>query len=292
MTRSTRSAGGTALAARPRKSRARRARFTARTADKFDLYQRSVQSPEHDIVFLTRQYKKVRGREPLRLREDFCGTALLCATWVKGRTARSAEGFDLDHETLEWGRAHNLEPLGAAARRVALHQEDVRARGLQRPDVRVAQNFSYYIFKTRDELRGYFRAVHQDLAPGGMFACDLYGGTEATEELQEERKIEGGFTYVWDQHRFLPGTSDYTCYIHFRFRDGTEMKRAFSYHWRLWTMPEVKELLAEAGFKDVRSYFEQSEGEDGEGNGVYKQDETGRSARDCAGWLAYLLAFK
>lgn len=274
-----------------RRALARRPRYSARTADKFELYQLAVQSPAHDLAFVARHYRRERGREPLHLREDFCGTALLCATWTKGRRDRTAEGFDLDAGTLAWGREHNLAPIGAAAERVTLHRRDVRDRGDRPADIRLAQNFSYWIFKTRAELLGYFRAAYRDLARDGLFALDIYGGTEATEEMEEERRIEGGFTYVWDQHRFYPGTNDFTCLIHFRFRDGTEMKRAFSYDWRFWSMPEIKELLAEAGFRDVRAYFEQSNESD-EGSGVYKRDETGASCQNCAGWVAYLLAFK
>jgi len=274
-----------------RRAISRRPRYSARTSDKFELYQLAVQSPEHDLSFVARHYRRERGREPLHLREDFCGTALLSATWVKGRRDRTAEGYDLDPVTLAWGRKHNLEPLGEAASRVALHQRDVRSRGDRPADIRLAQNFSYYIFKTRVEMVEYFRRAYQGLAKDGLFALDIYGGTEATEEMEEERKVEGGFTYVWDQHRYLPGTNDYTCHIHFRFRDGTEMKRAFTYEWRFWSMPEVKEMLAEAGFRDVRSYFEQSNESD-QGSGVYKLDETGASCQNCAGWVAYILAFK
>ncbi len=274
-----------------RRAPARRSRYTARTADKFELYQLAVQSPEHDLAFAARLYRRERGREPLHMREDFCGTALLCATWAKGRKDRTAEGFDLDKKTLAWGREHNVAPIGDAAQRVKLHARDVRDRGDKPADIRLAQNFSYWIFKTRKELCDYFRAAYRDLARDGMFALDIYGGTEATEEMDEERKIEGGFTYVWDQARFLPGTNEYTCHIHFRFRDGTEMKRAFSYEWRFWSIPEVKELLAEAGFRDVRTYFEQSN-ENDEGSGAYKRDESGATCTNCAGWVAYLVAFK
>jgi hypothetical protein len=276
-----------------RRRPARAPRYTARTADKHELYQLAVQSPEADLAFVLRHYRRERGREPLHLREDFCGTALLCATWVRGRADRTAEGFDLDPEPLRWGRARNLAPLGDAARRVTLHRADVRARGDRPADIRLAQNFSYSVFKRRDELLDYLRRVHRELPRDGLFALDVYGGTEATDEMEEERKVEEGFTYVWEQACYLPGTADYTCHIHFRFRDGSRLKRAFTYEWRLWTMPELKELLREAGFRDVRSYFEQSDDDDeGEGNGVYRRDETGRSCRDCAGWVAYILAFK
>src|SRR5512145_471884 len=60
----------------------RKRKLTARTADRHVLYQESVQSPEADARFFTRYFKKLAGR-PLRfLREDFCGTALLCCEFV------------------------------------------------------------------------------------------------------------------------------------------------------------------------------------------------------------------
>ena len=39
----------------------RRKRFTARTADRHELYQLAVQSPEEDVKFLARVYKRLRG---------------------------------------------------------------------------------------------------------------------------------------------------------------------------------------------------------------------------------------
>ena len=51
--------------------------YTARTADRHELYQLAVQSPDEDAAFLARYHEKLTGR-PLRvLREDFCGTAAL-----------------------------------------------------------------------------------------------------------------------------------------------------------------------------------------------------------------------
>jgi hypothetical protein len=277
---------------RVHKPRARGPRYSARTADKYELYQLAVQSPENDIEFLTKVFRKLTGRTARHFREDFCGTALLSTEWVKQGPVFSAEAFDLDPEPLAWGWARNIAPLGEDADRVVLHEEDVRAKGKKPADLRVAQNFSYCVFKERATLLDYFRRVRNELASGGIFAIDMYGGYEATEEMEEERKIEGGFTYVWDQYEYLPGTGEYTCYIHFRFRDGSEMKRAFTYKWRYWSLPELKDVLHEAGFSDVQSWFEQSDDEDGEGNGVYKRDESGRSCRNCAGWIAYILALK
>lgn len=279
--------------ARNRAARRKRgARYSARTADIHELYQLAVQSPENDIEFLRKTYRKLRGRTPAHFREDFCGTALLCATWVDQGPRFTAEGFDLDPEPLAWGTVHNLEPLGAKASRVSLHMKDVRAPGHRPADIRVAQNFSYNVFKRRSDMLDYFRRARAGLARDGMFVIDLYGGLEATEEMEETRRIEGGFTYVWDQARFLPGTSDYLCHIHFRFRDGTEIKKAFTYDWRYWTLPELRDVMYDAGFSKVHAYFEQTDDDEGEGNGEYELDETGESCEDCAGWIAYLVALK
>jgi len=269
-----------------------RRRFSAGGADRYELYQLAVQSPETDIEFLRDTYRRLRKKTPLHFREDFCGTALLCATWVQQGPRFTAEGFDLDPDPIAWGEVHNLEPLGKAAQRVTLHLKDVRESGHTPPDIRVAQNFSYGVFKTRAEMLAYFRTAHESLARDGIFVIDLYGGEEATSVMEETRRIEEGFTYVWDQARYLPGTSDYLCYIHFRFRDGSEMKRAFRYEWRYWTLAELRDLMYEAGFTQVDSYFEQTDDDDGDGNGEYVLDETGRTCQECAGWIAYLVAQK
>jgi hypothetical protein len=266
-----------------------RTRYTARTADRFELYQIAVQSPETDLAFLSRVYRRWNGKAPQHLREDFCGTALLSATWAK-RAGRTAEGFDLDPETLDWGRAHNLEPLKSKAANVKLHLEDVRQRGDRLADLRLAQNFSYWTFKERTALLDYFRAARAGLAKGGIFAIDAYGGSDAIEELQDERRLDEGFTYVWDQERYLPGSGEYDCHIHFRFRDGSQIRRAFSYHWRFWNFPELADLLRDAGFRRVEAWFEESDDEDGQGSGNFVLDSTGATSRDCSAWIAYLVA--
>lgn len=276
-----------------KKKRKRTPKYTAATADRHELYQLAVQSPETDIEFLAKTYKKIRGRKAKHMREDFCGTALLCSHWVQQGDDYTAEGFDLDAEPIGWGKEHNLAPLGDAAQRISLHLADARDAGDKQPDVRIAQNFSYFIFMKRAELLDYFKKVRASLAPGGIFVMDLFGGDESISILEEERKIEEGFTYVWDQAVFYPGTHEYHCNIHFHFKDGSKLKNAFTYVWRFYSMPELKDLLAEAGFGEIHSYFEETDDddEDGDGNGEFRLDETGKTSQDCAGWIAYLVAY-
>ena len=262
-------------------------RWTARTADRHELYQFSVQAPTEDLRFMSRVYRKLRGKEPRHFREDFCGTALLCATWVKGRKPRTAEGFDISKATLDWGRKNNFAVLGERADRILLHNKDVRSPSRRKPDLRCALNFSYFVFKQRAELLEYFEAARRDLAPGGVFVLDIYGGPDAMEEEEETREIDEGFTYVWDQSRYNPATGDYKTHIHFRFKDGTELAKAFTYEWRLWSLPEVKDVLFDAGFKRVDTYWEGTDEKTDEGNGVFRRSERGEN---CPAWVTYLVA--
>jgi len=260
----------------------------AQRADRYRLYQRAVQDPRGETRFLRDVYVELRGKEPTHFREDFCGTALVAAQWVKLGPRHTAEGYDLDPEPLAWGRAHHLARLGAAAARVRLVQKDVREPSQRRPQVRCAQNFSYSVFRTRAELLQYFRAVYEDLTRDGVFLLDLWGGGGATDPVREARDIGGGATYIWEQARFVPVTSEIVCHIHFRFSDGSKLQQAFTYEWRYWSLPELRDALTEAGFPHLETYFEQYD-EEGEGNGIYERDDEGPTK---AQYLGYLIAAK
>jgi SAM-dependent methyltransferase len=257
-------------------------------ADPHELYEASVQSVSHEVEFLEAAFIELVGRKPLTLREDFCGTAAAACEWVRSRSTREAVAVDIDPKVLAWGRDHHVGALKAKQRaRVRLLEGDVRTAETGATDITVAFNFSWWTFKTRQALLEYFRAVYASLADDGMFVLDIYGGSDAYAE-QEEATDYGLFTYVWDQFGFDPVSARYICYIHFRFPDGSELPRAFSYDWRLWTLPELRELLAEAGFERSVVYW-QGEDEEGEPNGEFSIVERGEA--DPA-WIAYVAAIK
>ncbi len=263
-------------------------KYTAKTADKHDLYQQSVQCPEADVAFIRRVFHKRFGRYPTHLREDFCGTAWLACEWVKAHRDNEAVGVDLDRPTLDWGRKHNLSRLSdEQAARVELIHGDVMKARTGRVDVVAALNFSYFLFKELDALVTYFRKARGALRPEGMLLLDAYGGWEA-QQLVEESTPNNGFTYVWDQDDYNPVTDEAVCHIHFRFPDGSRMRRAFTYHWRLWTMGGVRDALQAAGFRDVEVYWEGTDA-DGDGNGVFRRQHR---AENSAGWIAYVVAYR
>ncbi|MBL9099935.1 MAG: class I SAM-dependent methyltransferase [Myxococcales bacterium] len=281
--------------ASPKKTAKKAARATlAQKADKHALYQVSVQSPGVDIQFFSEQFEHHRGRKPMRLREDFCGTAHFSTEWCKSDPERTALGVDLDGPTLAWGRQHNLGPAGArVAGRVKLAQADVRETRFAKVDLTLAMNFSYCVFKTREDLGSYFAAAHKSLVKDGILALEVYGGTESNSTLTEERKVKGGATYIWEQEKFCPIDHHFLCHISWRFKDRSKLHRAFTYDWRLWTLPELRELMLAAGFRDVKFYFEKVDGDEGDeymtGTGEYVEHA---EIDNQEAWLAYVLALK
>lgn len=254
--------------------------------DKHVLYQESVQNPDYEVGNFKKIYKKLRGKTPCHLREDFCGTALISCSWVRKIKGGTAQGIDLDAPTLEWGREHNVNALGDLADRVELVNCDVlEARG-PAADVIAAVNFSYFVFKEREQLLGYLRAARESLAEDGILILDLYGGPDA-QMLQVEDTRYDGFTYVWDQDKYNPITGETMCHIHFRLEGGKTMKRAFTYDWRLWSLPEIRDALRDAGFGDVTVFWEGTDRKTGEGNGTYRISTKGDNATS---WIAYVAA--
>lgn len=202
--------------------------------------------------------------------------------------------MDLCSETLQWGRDNNLAKLSdKQQKRVQLKEQDVRKKNRPTVDILAAQNFSFWIFKTREEVIEYFRIARSNLSSDGIMIMDMMGGGECYEEgLVDKRTIKkgkNGFKYHWEQGSFNPINRDASFYISFKFPDGSKLKRAFEYHWRFWTIPEVREMLVEAGFKKSFVYWEIEDEDDPDLDGTWERCEVAPSDPS---WICYVVAVK
>lgn len=255
--------------------------------DKYAYYLRAVQSTDFDCQFVSDTYKELRGSRPRILREDFCGTFGICCTWVRRHKLNKAIGVDLDAEPISYGTEHYLSELKEEqASRVTVKQANVFNARVPKADVTCALNFSFYIFKKRTDLLHYFKRVRAGLKPKGIFIADAFGGTDSQEGNMEHTKFSD-FTYFWDQKNYDPITGEALFHIHFK-RKGEKKPRlkCFTYDWRMWTIPEIREIMMDAGFKRTHVYWEGTT-RSGFGNGVFKRMEKGE---ECDGWVAYIVA--
>jgi hypothetical protein len=253
--------------------------------DRFALYERAVQCAEHEVEFFRRVFRAARGRDPVTLREDFAGTAAVSVEWVRAGPEHEAWAVDHDEACLAWAREHHLASLGDdERRRLHLVHDDVHAVAQRRADVVAAENFSWCVFRTRDALRTYLEAALGNLGDEGLLVLDIQGGPATQREgLTERRELDDGAVMEWTHERFDPVSHR----VRFRmsFARGDErLDDAFSYDWRLWTLPELSELCLEAGFSRVETWWQDEEGKRA---GRYRRVEEAPAAEL---WVAYVVA--
>ncbi|CBI28342.3 unnamed protein product, partial [Vitis vinifera] len=299
---------------------------------KFLLYQQSVQSPKGDISYLQKFFLMyVGGRVPLHLQEDFCGTALLSTEWLRSDPRRTAVGLDLDVEALDWCMENNVNKIGADGySRLSLFHGNVlqplesklvksqlsdiirnftledsiadsgtiikRNFGLPARDIVCAFNYSCCCLHKRGELVLYFKHVLDVLSKkGGIFVMDLYGGTSSECKLRLQRRFPN-FTYYWEQAEFDIIQRKTRISLHFHLqKQQRKLRHAFSYSWRLWSLPEIKDCLEEAGFHSVHFWIRQmpdtEENRSTEGFGIgqdVKYEEVASFQQQDA-WNAYIV---
>ncbi|HEV2106170.1 MAG TPA: class I SAM-dependent methyltransferase [Candidatus Eisenbacteria bacterium] len=235
--------------------------------DRHALYEAAVQGPDWDLDFLERAWRRRHpGRSPRTFREDFCSTAALATAWARRGPERRAWAVDHDPAPLAWARAHRLPFARAAAARVTLVRADVRRHRRPRVDVACALNFSWWVFRRRADLLAYLRAARAGLRPGGVLVLNAFGGTRAERPLVERTRKPAGnapdgtplpaFTYVWEQATFDAVDRRLVAHMHFELRDGRRLRRAFTYDWRMWTLPELRDAALEAGFRGFAAWSE------------------------------------
>ncbi|MBT3981665.1 MAG: class I SAM-dependent methyltransferase [Bacteriovoracaceae bacterium] len=255
------------------------------TNTKYKLYESAVQNPENDVEFMVEWYEKFNGKSPKVLREDFCGTGMISCEWAKSSDDRSAIGIDLDPEPVEIGKERHYSKLSEdAQKRVEYKLENVLSAENCKADCIAAFNFSYFIFKKRSQLVEYFTSARKSLNPGGVFFIDLFGGTECHQELEEETEHDK-FSYYWDCDKFNAITGEAKYAIHFEHK-GRKYKNVFTYDWRHWSLPELMDILEDAGFTE-RTPFWEGDDDDGTGDGEFyiASDE-----ENCESWVTYIAA--
>lgn len=217
--------------------------------DRYDLYELAVTEP----VRLARFLHAVHGRKPRILREDFSGSGALSHTWAASGPHARAIAVDRDQEPLQRLRAiPRVEPVKADV--LSCHA---------RADIIAATNFPIGYLHTRADLMAYLRHARRCLRPRGILVADTYGGNDAFTTGRTTQRIRGPggerIEYTWEQRSADPLTARVVDVLHFKVRErGSSRARvfrdAFVYDWRLWSIPELRDAMLEAGFKRVEVY--------------------------------------
>ena len=112
----------------------------------------------------------------------------------------------------------------------------------------------------------YFKLCAENIEPTrGIFVLDYMDGWASWQPFKHARKVENFrvclvvlvctlskkkiffFFTCWqctfEQASYNPVTSKALCHLHFKFRDGSVFKKAFTYDWRRWHLPEIIDVM-------------------------------------------------
>ena len=247
----------------------------------FDLYELCVT----DAPRLARFIAAVHGRKPRTLREDFSGTGALARAWASAYG--DAVAVDLDRKPLARAKAPGVRTIRADATRCRV-----------KADIIAATNFPLGYFHERAALVAYLKHARACLNPRGILLADLYGGDGAMQPLTIKKKARGPagerVDYTWEQREADPTTNLVLDTLSFvvtpkkgpakRFPD------AFVYHWRLWSIPELRDAMLEAGFRRVEVYSRMGDAIDSDGNLYVRPHEPGDPLED--NYVVYVVGRK
>ncbi len=277
---------------------------------KLDLYRLAVQHPQAEAAFLTRLCSHYRHDLPAtRLKEDFAGTGALAAAWVALHEDHRALAVEAHGPTVRWAQRQAQCELGARTTDLHVLQADVLQVTSPRVDIVAALNFSTFIYHERAALRSYFQAAHRSLRPGGLLVVDGYGGPGAwrlgrqTRRItlkgattRESKRVPAWFDYVWEQRTCDAVTGRVDCHIHFHLppaKGGRWMRSAFRYDWRLWSLPELTEIMIEAGFRRAEVWCDRliAKGDQAglRSDGIYRPVRKMEARED---WIAYVVGVR
>jgi len=256
---------------------------------KFKLYEHTVQSPNWQVDYLPQFHRWLTGRTPRRFREDFCGSGKIACEWVKRSPQNRACGLDIDDEALDYAREVNRAALSPSQqKRMRFVRQNVLKPTNEKYDWIGAFNFSFFVFHERKEMLRYFRAAYRSLAKKGTIFLELAGGPGFKEPNAETHTASvpgvGRVTQIWEQHPYDPITQIGDFSIHFKLPGGVALNDAFTYHWRMWQIRDLREVLADAGFQKSVVLWEN--------DGEYLPTEEIKEAENPHSWVAYVIGVK
>jgi SAM-dependent methyltransferase len=278
--------------------------------DLLALYRWAVQDPETHATVLRLMFERLHpGHTPTVLREDFAGTSAEAVAWLALAPGRRAVAVDLHGPTVAWARQRAQRLLGARAADLQFVEADVMATAppaVPSAHILSVLNFSILYLKEPALLQTYLQHAWQCLAPQGLLVLNLFGGPAAMTPRSDRHLITPQarlaseaaippFEYTWEQRQFDASTRRIDCRIHFRIADparpGTlrELRDAFRYDWRLWTVAELTAALQAAGFQTVQVWRHTHDPSPG-GAGVFLGAVAPSVLDALDHWTAYIVA--
>lgn len=163
-------------------------------------------------------------------------------------------GLDISEEMLSVA-ALKLRSQGL---QVPLVRQDMRRMRLMKPqDALLCTCDGVNYLLTPAALRQFLSAAHQALKPGGALCFDVSSHHKLSQRLRNNTfvKTDGGIRYIW-QNSYDEGSRllQLQLQIFLREEDGRFRLILEEQQQRAWTLQELQEALAAAGFQDIAAF--------------------------------------
>lgn len=263
------------------------------TISPYRLYEASVQSPKWMVDYLFQFVKILTGNTPKTFREDFCGTAAIACEWARQSTKHFSVGIDIDKDLLKYAKDTNINGLPKAVRkRVMVQNQTVLMPTAKKFDFIGAFNYSFFIFHTRSEFKKYLMSSYRSLVQNGALFLETAGGNGFLSTHSETSKCQipgyGTIFFTWEHHQYDPITQVNNYSLHFKLKDNKILADAFTYHWRIWGIREIRELLVEVGFKNTHVLWQKRDKKQRPINEFYITENAPPEDQ----WVAYVVGVK
>lgn len=250
------------------------------SSDKHDLYELAVQSPTQAALFL----HAAHGKKPSTLCDDFCGAGAVARAFARAYPDASATAIDKDTTALSALKARCDDEIRP---RISALKSDVRSTRAA-ADVIAALNFPLGYFHDRPALLSYLKQARSRLRPKGVLVVDTYGGPTSFQIGRYEVRLDNGVRYTWEQREANPLSARVLNAMHFDLPSGESLRDAFVYDWRLWSVPELRDAMDEAGFSDVDVYLSMGSAIDAKGRLIIEPADAPEDLEE--DFVAYLVA--
>jgi ubiquinone/menaquinone biosynthesis C-methylase UbiE len=197
---------------------------------------------------------RIEDYHPQQILDCACGTGNV--TFELARRGYAVDGTDLSRGMLDVAERKGSQ---SGWRDVRFFHQDLRSLSLPREyDLAVCLYDSLNYITKPDELKSAFARVADCLLPRSLFIFDLNSELALEAELFTQNNLwrrDSDLIYDW-KSRFDPITrlSQVEMYFKVRHADGSEREFHELHQERAYTLDEVRDLLAEAGWQTLRVY--------------------------------------
>lgn len=211
----------------------------ASKADKLELYEGSVQEPRKECRNLEAIYKDLTGTMPRILREDFCSTAMIAMAWLQSPDVlRKSIGVDIDPVMIK--RAEEIRNRDNVSRITLVQASVLDEHTAPSADLIAALNYAIFYFHKRGDAVKYLRLSRDRLRQNGCIILDLFGGeSDVRSGKKRIRTNAEGVEYWLEESQRDLLTNTVKLALSFRMRDGSWVKNAFIYDFRVYSIAEV-----------------------------------------------------